>query len=378
VTIPDARRPSTGARFVRVEVVSGPLLLLAAVVAVVWANSRWDGGYADVWNGRPRELVNEALMTVFFFVVGMEIKRESVEGALRDRRAVVLPVVAAAGGMLVPALIYTAINVGGSGGRGWGVPIATDVAFALGVAGLLGTRLPPAIRVVLLTLAIVDDIGAIVVIALAYSHEVNPLWLVAGAFDLALLAVTPAIWRQTLPAIVLWGGSLWWCLHAGGVHATLAGAALGLAVPAGSLGCDRWISRFHPLSSLLVLPLFALANAGVRITAGSLTHPTRIALGVAAGLVVGKLVGVVAFSSLAVRVGWARLPDGVRWVHIAGMGALAGIGFTVSLFVTGLAFDAEPLRRQATLGTFAGSIVSALVAVAIFGGARRRGPISRR
>lgn len=372
-------------RFVHLEVVGALLLLVATGVALVWANSPWRASYGSFWSGGSvggldrQELVDDVLMSLFFFVVGMEIKRELVTGELRDPRSIALPVAAALGGMVAPALIFTAIVAGGPGAHGWGVPIATDIAFALGVIALLGSRVPPPLKVLLLTLAIVDDIGGIVVIAAFYSDSVALGWLaVAGA-------LTVGVWvlhrrgLMRLPVLVVAGAALWFAVHASGVHATIAGVVLGLSMPAGPRrpmsgpGCERSIAALHPWTSALIVPLFALANAGVELSGGALTSPSPVLLGVLAGLVVGKPLGIAGAAWLAVRSGAARLPAGVRWVHVVGMGAVAGIGFTVALFIADLSFT-DDLLTDAKVGILAASLIASLAGGTILAVAARRRP----
>ena len=401
-------------RFSHVEAAGGIVLVVATVVALVWANSPWKGGYESLWSTNVRfefgsylfdedlgHVVNDLLMAVFFFVVGMEIKRELVVGELRDRRAVALPAMAALGGMIVPAAIFVAINAGGDGARGWGIPMATDIAFALGVVALLGNRIPPAVKVLLLTLAIVDDIGAIVVIAVFYTDRVEFGFVIAAV---AIAAIVVLMHRARVvypPLIAIAGFALWLTVYESGIHATIAGVVMGLLTPArpfqseleaeelvavlendddiradevratailirGSVSaCDRLIDGLHPWTSYLIVPIFALANAGIVLSADSITSPSAVLGGVAIALVAGKFIGVTVFSWISVRLGIGRLPDGVRWGHVMGVGAVAGIGFTVSLFITGLAFDDAAIQDDAKIGILAASIVAALAGAAI-------------
>jgi NhaA family Na+:H+ antiporter len=362
--------------FVSIEALSGIVLLSATVVALVWANVAGDS-YQDVWQQvltigagdasislDLQHWVNDGLMTIFFFVVGLEIKREVVDGELGDRRTAALPAIAALGGMIVPAGLYLALNVGGAGADGWGIPMATDIAFAIGVLALLGSRVSGGMKVFLLTLAIVDDIGAIVVIALFYSSGVSTSWLVGAAGVLAVIVVMRRVgfaspWWYVIPAIALWVAA-----EESGVHATIAGVALGLLTPAapgparGPL--ERIEPRLHPWSSFVVVPLFALANAGVVLTSDSLeaAAASSVAGGIVLGLVVGKTVGIAAFTALGLRLGWGRLPAGVRQLDVVALAAVAGIGFTVSLFVADLAFVGAPLA-DAKVGILAASALAA-------------------
>ena len=415
-----ARAAQPIARFLHIEAAGGLLLIAATVVALVWANSPWQAAYDSFWHTDVRvavgsyvfeetfgHLVNDLLMGLFFFVVGMEIKRELAAGELRDRRAAALPAMAALGGMVVPALVFTAFNAGTEGGNGWGIPMATDIAFALGVVALLGRRVPAPAKVLLLTLAIVDDIGAIVVIAIFYSDDLDLGLLVVAAGIVGAVALFHRL-EVTYPLILLVAGLvLWLVVYESGVHATIAGVVMGLLTPAvprqtaleadeivnvlenrsdlmasevratasairGSVSaCDRLIELLHPWTSFVIVPLFALANAGIELTSDSLSDPSAVFGGVAVGLVVGKLVGITAFSWFAVKVGIGRLPRDTGWQHVVGLAALAGIGFTVSLFVTGLAFADGDLQADAKLGVLAASIVAAAIGAAVLARAGR-------
>jgi NhaA family Na+:H+ antiporter len=367
-----------GDEFVSVEALGGAVLIAAAVGALVWANVS-PGTYGDVWGevvtfgaGRletsldVRHWVNDGFMTLFFFVVGLEIKRELVSGELRDPRAAAVPVLAAFGGMVVPALIFTAFNAGTYASRGWGVPIATDIALAVGVLALLGSSVPSPLRLFLLTLAIVDDIGAIVVIALFYSEGVAFEWL-GGA--VAVVAVVVGLRRFGLAsplAYVLPALALWFCVHESGVHATITGVVLGLLTPAlpvrGRPVLTDLERRLHGVSSFGVVPLFALANAGVVLSGDAFSDAasSRLAWGIAAGLLVGKTLGITGASALACRLRLGRLPDDLRLAHVAGAGMLAGIGFTVSLFVANLSFEGA-LLDQAKVAVLGASVVAGLV-----------------
>jgi NhaA family Na+:H+ antiporter len=412
--------------FLEIEASGGILLLAATVVALVWANSPWSHGYEAVWSAQLRLsvgswhfdetlglLVNDGLMAVFFFVIGLEIKREWVTGELRDRRAALLPVVAALGGMVVPALIYVAFTSGTAGGHGWGIPMATDIAFALGVVALLGTRVPSPLKVFLLTLAIVDDIGAIVVIAVFYGTHLSWTWLAVAVGLLAVVAVLGRSRVRWLPVYVLLGVVTWYATYRSGVHATMAGVALGLLTPAapfqpeavaagvgerlragpvpsavalqrmGRLAresvsvLDRIETTLHPWTSYLIVPAFALANAGVPLGDGVHGEGLAVALGVGVGLVVGKTVGVAGAAWLVIRAGLARLPTGVRWTQVLGVAMLAGIGFTVSLFVTSLAFAPGTagmhLASHAKVGILGASFVAAVSGSALLAATARAG-----
>jgi len=356
--------------FLANEVAGGIVLLSAAALALAWASSPWSDAYADLWHLELtlgpvsedlRHWVNDLLMALFFFVIGIEIKREVLLGDLREPRRAALPVVAALGGMIVPAATYLVLNAGRDGANGWGIPMATDIAFALGILALLGPRVPPSLKVFLLALAIVDDLGAISVIAIFYSDSIGVGWLGAAGLSLAGISV---LWRtrvRSLPAHLALGVLTWWFVFESGVHATLAGVAVALLVPV-DLG-DDVEHALHPVTSFLIVPLFALANAGVDMNPESLSgdDARMVAAGVAAGLVAGKIVGITGAVWLAVRLGLADLPEGATWRQIVGLAAVAGIGFTVSLFVAGLAFDEDTLVDAAKLGILGGSALAAAI-----------------
>jgi NhaA family Na+:H+ antiporter len=363
------RLPPYDSEFVDVEVLGGIVLAAATVVALVWANVD-PSGYEDVWHtSLPldldlRHFVNDGLMALFFFVVGLEIKRELVLGELRDPRTAALPVAAAVGGMLVPALIYLAVNTGGPGMRGWGIPMATDIAFALAVLALAGSRVPRELKLFLLTLAIVDDIGAIVVIALFYSDHISLGWLLEALAVGVLVVVLRRVglthpgW-YVVPAALLWLGT-----YESGVHATIAGVILGLLTPTGDVGGRPVLTtledRLHPVSSFVVVPLFALANAGVVFTGDGLHQAATgaVAWGVLLGLVVGKPVGILGATALALRARVGVLPGDLTLRAVTGVAVVAGIGFTVSLFVADLAFTGDRLEA-AKIAILVASVVAA-------------------
>ena len=400
------------ARFLHTEAAGGILLLAATVVALVWANSPWKASYADLWHTEfglrigefsisedLRHWVNDALMALFFFVVGMEIKRELVVGELATLRAAILPAIAAVGGMVVPAALYVILNAGGEGSAGWGIPMATDIAFAAGVMALLGRRAPVGLKVLLLSLAIVDDIGAIVVIAVFYSGGLSLGWLAIAFGGLLLVAALQRahVWHVPIYAVV--GAGVWLATFESGVHATIAGVALGLLTPARPflaepeadkiadrlspetevtaeevrvIGfqiresvsvAERLESLLHPWTGYVIVPIFALANAGVAISAEGIGDAVSspVTLGIVLGLVVGKVVGVTGATWVACKTGLTPLPAGVTNQHIRGMAALAGIGFTVSLFITGLAFDDPLIQDEAKLGVLAASAIAAVM-----------------
>jgi NhaA family Na+:H+ antiporter len=355
--------PSSVRRFRADDVSSGVVLLAAALVALVWANSPWSGAYDALWKDL-RHWVNDALMVVFFFVVGLEIKQELVQGRLRDARTAALPVVAALGGMVVPALLFTLVNRGGPGARGWGIPMATDIAFAVGVVAVLGRAVPASLKLFLLTLAVVDDIGAIVVIALFYASDLDvPFLLLAVAAVGAIVLVKRAGVVRVEPYLAL-GAALWLATYRSGVHATIAGVVLGLLTPTGrGAPAERIARALRPWTAFLVVPVFALANAGVHVHAGAFDAPgtTAVVAGVVLGLVAGKTIGIAGAAWLATRTGLARLPDDTTWPMMVATAAVAGIGFTVSLFVAELAFGPGQVQDAGRLGVLMASTLAAVL-----------------
>jgi NhaA family Na+:H+ antiporter len=369
------RLPPIGDEFVSVEALGSLALLATIAAALLWANAAGDS-YDDAWGtnlsiggGRYaithdlRRWVNDGLMAVFFFVVGLEIKRELVKGDLRDPRRASLPALAALGGMLVPAAIFLAVNPSAPESDGWGIPMATDLAFAVGVLTLLRSRVPPALRLFLLTLAIVDDFGSILVIALFSPTGISEDWLggvvlaVASFFGLrALRARHPAVY--VIPAVAVWV-----CVTEAGLHGSLAGATLGLLTPAdrfhGRPVIDELEHLLHPWATFAIVPLFALANAGIDVAAGIEDLGSPVALGIVVARVVGKLVGIVVVAEVALRLRLGRLPPGVDRGHVAGVAALAGMGFTVALVVADLAYRGSGLLRTAKAGLFAAALASA-------------------
>ncbi|SEM55082.1 Na+/H+ antiporter NhaA [Nonomuraea pusilla] len=412
--------------FFRTEAGSTTVLLAGTVLALVWANSPWGHTYEAFWHipmglsfGDARfsldlrHWVNDGLMTVFFFVIGLEVSYEVRLGQLRDRRLIAVPAVAAFGGMLVPAGLYLALNLGGPGAGGWGVPIATDTAFVLGVLAIVGARCPDPLRAFLLTLAIVDDILAIIIIAVFYTSELEVPALVTAAALLAAIATLRwlRIWRA--PAYIVLGFALWVATLESGIHPTLVGIALGVLVfvyapsdqklllageavqgfttePSARAAREaarrvrmavsvneRLQLRLHPWSSYVIVPLFALANAGVRLDAeavrAALTSP--ISIGVAVGLVAGKFAGISIGTWLPLRLGWGVLPGNLVWGQLLGGAAVSGIGFTVALFIVDLAFDDPSVQSQAKIGILAGSLLSAVLGWIVFRLAWDRGGV---
>ena len=372
--------------FLHTEAAGGVVLVGATVIALLWANSPWTDSYFDLWDTElaldltVQEWINDGLMTVFFFVVGLEIKRELVEGELRDRRQAATPAIAALGGMAVPAVIYLSLNAGGIGRDGWGIPVATDIAMAVGVLSLLGSRVVPSLKLFLLALAIADDIGAIVVIAVFYASDFEVLPFLVALLVVGAIVVVQRMGVDALAVYLVLGAGLWFALHESGVHATLAGVALGLLTPTrprrggGSESVVEWLEHgLHPWTSFVIVPLFALANAGIAISVDTISDAasSTITYGIIAGLVVGKLVGVTAATWLAVRLRVGALPSEASWRAIVGIGALAGIGFTVSIFVSGLAFEDVALQDEAKLGILIASLTAALLGAAVLSVRRR-------
>jgi NhaA family Na+:H+ antiporter len=408
-------------RFFHVESASGLVLAACTLVALLAANSPVAGWYDAFWNQTARiafgefELsyplwywVNDGLMAVFFFVIGLEIKRELIVGELSEPRKVVLPVAAAVGGVAIPVLIYLARQRGTDGQDGWAIPMATDIAFVVGGLALLGSRVPRGLKIMVLSLAIVDDILAVLVIAIFYTAQIKFAWLAAAAGGLALAWFLNRLGVRTVPMYVLAGAVIWLCTLKSGVHPTVAGVALGLMTPARAwlgrasyldimgrtmgllrrqdaptpdgeqehlaLGelvfaskeavspLERLERTLHPWVGFVIMPIFALANAGVAVSVAALLDP--VATSVAAGLVIGKPVGILLASWLVVRLGWALLPDGVTWSVVLGAGCLAGIGFTMSLFIGSLSLEGE-LLRAAKAGILMGSAVSALLGMSV-------------
>jgi NhaA family Na+:H+ antiporter len=375
------RRPTALRRCSTSEAAGPGFLLAAAAIALLWANSRWRGGYGSLWGtdvrlaagsvgfrGDLRHLVDDGLMALFFLAVGLEIGRERVEGDLRHWPTAALPAIAAVGGMIVPALLYATLNAGKPGAPGWGIPMATDIAFAVGVLALLGSRVPPGLKLFLLTLAVVDDVGAVAVIAVFYSSSVRVVPLVAAGLLLVLTASADRSRFASVPLFAALGVAAWLAFLQSGVHAALAGVALGLVARPGPATVARRLERaLGPVVTFAVLPVFALANAGVTLGSGALDHPGAgsVAAGVAFGLVAGKVAGVAGAAWLGVRTKRGALPNGVSWRQLLGAAALAGVGFTVSLLVADLAFADARLRDAAKLGILTASAVAALVGAAV-------------
>lgn len=419
----------TAQSFFKKTAFSSLLLLFATLVALIWANSRFGQYYFDLWLmeltislGRYHftqsliHWIDDGLMTIFFFTVGLEIKREILVGELASRKKALLPVTAALGGMLFPAAIYLVFNYGRPGQEGWGIPMATDIAFSLGAIAVFGRKLPVGLRVFLSAFAIADDLGAVFVIALFYTKQIVWQYLLMDLPVLLAVFVANLLWIRWTPLYAVLGLVTWFAILASGVHPTVAGIVIAMFIPArAKYDTDRFVQKVHeimgkfecqeqscghtillnrdhleavrdlemacqevetPLQRLehglysmvtfFILPLFALANAGLRISdlnmMDTLTHP--ITLGITLGLVVGKPLGILTFSYLGVRTGLVSLPDGVRWPHILGAGLLGGIGFTMSLFISTLSFHESGPANYSKLGILIGSFLSAILGLA--------------
>ncbi len=407
------------ARFLHVEAAGGVVLLACTLIALVLANSPASEAFLGIWKTPVgiqigsfefrhslKHLINDGLMAIFFFVIGLEVKRELVLGELRDVRRAALPIAAAVGGMVVPAAVYLALQWRGPAQHGWGIPMATDIAFVVGCMALLGPRVPHGLRVLLLSLAIADDIGAILVIAVGYTDNISLGWLLAAAVGLGVVFGFTRLGIRSFLVYLATGVFVWFAFHESGVHATIAGVLLGLMtsprsyVSEGLFGQTLarasqvfegggWQSlphrterlrqfqritretvspleylenALHPWVGFVIMPLFALANAGVPLRLTDLGAPVAIA--VTLGLVLGKPIGIVAASWLAVVTGIARLPEGVRWPMLTAGGCLSGIGFTMALFIASLALHGSHLDT-AKVGVLAGSLASAVVGMAL-------------
>jgi len=380
--------------FLHDEAAGGVALMIATLLALAWANTFGDG-YIGLWERELtvgvgslaitddlRHWVNDGLMALFFFVVGLEIKRELVTGELRDRKAAALPVLAALGGAILPALIFLAITAGGAGSAGWGIPMATDIAFAVGVLALLGDRISSGVKLLVLTIAIVDDVVAISVIAVFYTDDLSVAWLMVALGGLAAVALLRRSGVTRILAFIPLGLFVWAATYQSGVHATIAGVALALLTPArpvaGRAVLEIIEHRLHPITGFVIVPLFALANAGLVLNSETLgdAATSRVALAIATGLVIGKLLGITGAALAGVRLGVGSLPEGVQPRQVWGVAALGGIGFTVSLFIAQLAYDDAALIETAKVGIFAGSIMSALLGIALL--LRGSGPSASR
>jgi NhaA family Na+:H+ antiporter len=411
--------------FLHQEASGGILLMICTVIALAWANSPWFESYHYLWHthlvinlGNILNLdytihywINDGLMAIFFFTVGLEIKRELLVGELSSVQKASLPIAGALGGMIVPAILYTVFNSGGEGARGWGIPMATDIAFVVGIMALLGPRVPLTLKIFVLALAIADDIGAVLVIAIFYTAEISTTALIIAAIVLVILITLNRLGTKSLIPYTILGVILWLAFLKSGVHATIAGVLLAFTIPAVSrydtnkfsekvkqlimsfdAKGDHWknvlnnserqndvlaiedscekvltpLQRFehqlHPWVAFFIIPVFALANAGVTLAGldilESLSSP--ISLGIIVGLFIGKQIGIFSFSFIAVKLKLASLPEGVNWKNLYGAGILAGIGFTMSLFIASLAFADPALLDLAKIGILSGSLLSGI------------------
>jgi NhaA family Na+:H+ antiporter len=408
-------------RYFHTEITSGLVLLAATAAALVWANSPAADLYARFWtvnisihfgafslSHTLREWINDALMVLFFFVVGLEIKREFVHGELSGWKRASLPIICAFGGMAIPAALYLAFNAGTENSHGWGIPMATDIAFSLGVLSLAGNRVPPAARIFVLAVATVDDIGAILVIAIFYTDHLTFIPLIWFVVLIAIILLMRRLGIHSAASYIPIGVLCWFAVLSSGVHATVAGVVLGLLTPTepvreklafsdmaaalvgkirdavdrndnnsaeGMLGrmeqlvadteapADRLVRILHPWSAYFVLPVFALANAGVTFNFSVLKTAlfSPVTLGIFVGLFIGKCVGIAGFAFLASRFRAAKLMPELTWAHIAGLGMLGGIGFTISIFISDLAFTQQTVIDVAKIGVFAASVLSGVV-----------------
>ena len=367
--------------FIHRQTTSGVLLMLCAVVALIIANSQWADAYHHFFqlyltiglenfqlSKSLHHWINDGFMALFFLVVGLELKRELLVGELANIKQAMLPIIAAVGGMLVPALIYFAINPSGHTADGWGIPMATDIAFALGALALLGKRIPQSLLMFLVALAIVDDLGAVIVIALFYTDTLNMTALaLAGFFIFTLTCLNLGGVRRLSPYLML-GAFLWVAMLKSGIHATLAGVLIAMTIPLKEKDGDKALlyraeHALHPWVAFLILPLFAFGNAGVSLSGLSLADLAQpLTLGIAAGLFIGKQVGVFAATWIGCKSGLAKLPQGVTWQHVYGVACLTGVGFTMSLFIGSLAFSDADTMHAVRVGVMTGSIMSGVVA----------------
>lgn len=369
-------------RFFKHEAFGGILLMASAIAALIVANSALAPIYNDILGsyvavtydgeGLKKPLIlwiNDGLMAIFFFLIGLELKAELMEGKLKNPRDVVLPGMAAVGGMVVPALVFAWFNWGLPSINGWAIPAATDIAFALGLLALVGSRAPASLKVFLLTLAILDDMGAIIIIALFYTAELNVTYLMWALLPLAAMIALNLRGTHRQAATILLGIILWFLVLRSGVHATLAGVVTAFCIPLK----DRWgKSPLHalehavsPWSTYVIIPIFAFANAGVVLAGMSVADLFQpLPLGIALGLLLGKQIGVFGITFLMVKFGMARLPHGANWLHIYGIACLAGVGFTMSLFIGGLSFSDPEMMNQVRMGVLSGSILSGILGYA--------------
>lgn len=365
--------------FFKMESAGGILLVIAAAIAMTIANSPLGESYQAmlhtyVFGMSVSHWINDTLMAVFFLLIGLEVKRELLEGALKSKETAIFPAIAAVGGMLAPALIYVAFNAGDAEAiSGWAIPAATDIAFALGIMALLGKRVPISLKVFLLALAIIDDLGVVVIIALFYTGDLSTMALIVGFIMTGVLFMLNAKEVTKLTPYMIVGAILWFAVLKSGVHATLAGVVIGFAIPLkGKKGEHSPLKHMehalHPYVAFGILPLFAFANAGISLEGVSMSGLTSmLPLGIALGLLVGKPLGIFTFSWAAVKMGVAKLPEGVNFVHIFAVSVLCGIGFTMSIFISSLAFGnvSPEFDTYARLGILMGSTTAAVIGYAL-------------
>jgi len=372
-------------KFFRAEQTGGVLLLICVAISLIIANSpakhsfvnflQTQIGFAPI-NYSILAWINDALMAIFFLLVGLEIKRELVAGELSSIKSAALPVIAALGGMLVPAGIYFLINRNQPTAAGWGIPMATDIAFALAIIAMLGKNVPPSLKIFLAALAIVDDLGAILVIALFYTNQIHFQYLAISAGILLLLGLLNYFGVKRLVFYLIPGVLLWYCIHHSGIHATIAGVLLAFTIPTNSSTKQSPLEKLeHSLTTpvnYLIMPLFALANTNITFQSqmlGGLLSP--LGLGIVIGLLLGKTIGVSLFSWLAVKLKWAALPTGAGWKHILGLGMLAGIGFTMSIFIALLSFNQATHVAEAKFAILTASVLSGVLGYVFLKGVKR-------
>ena len=364
--------------FIQLEYASGIILLAGVLIAIVWANSSWYDGYHHLWETMLplgwdnfkldlslHAWINDGLMAVFFFVIGLELKREFLEGELSSVKKAMLPMSAALGGMIVPALIYFLFNKNTDAANGWGIPMATDIAFALALLSMAGKHVPLSVKVFLSALAVADDLGAVLVIAFFYTAEINFSMLGLGAVFLIVLFAGNRMNVKSSWFYLVIGLVVWVCFLLSGVHATIAGVLVAFTIPIstnkGYSPLKKMEHVLHPWVAFLIMPIFALANSGIVIGSGFLSNIVNaVSLGITTGLVLGKFIGILLFTWLMVKFKFGVLPEGSTWRHITGVALLGGVGFTMSLFIGGLAFDNPTHVEQAKYGILIASVVAGI------------------
>lgn len=361
--------------FIKLESAGGILLIIAAVLAMTIANSPWQASYEHflhfpMFNSTLAHWINDGLMAIFFLIIGLEVKKELIEGSLAGRDKALFPLIAAIGGMIVPALVYLIFNMQDPvSSQGWAIPAATDIAFALGIMALLGNRVPLSLKAFLMALAIIDDLGAIIIIAFFYTQELSLIALGGALLATVALAILNKRNVALLPVYLVVGAVLWFCLLKSGVHATLAGVITGFFIPlrvpnSDKHPLDHLMHVLHPWVTFAILPVFAFANAGISlegISLGSLLSP--IPLGIGLGLLLGKPIGIFIFSWVGILIGWVKLPEELRLSHIFAVSILCGIGFTMSIFIASLAFvnESADYMLYSRLGILTGSTLAAVI-----------------